>query len=77
MEKFSQFTEGLIFLCLFAVMVIVPCYLIFLIGRGMMDEMGRYPTQAPKIQFSALLRLSLVMMGAYVYLVLFFRFFAN
>ena len=77
MEKFNLYTEALIFISIFTVIILVPCYLVFLIGRQMMDETGQYPTRAPIIQAKAILKLLVVEAGAFFCLTAFFRVFTN
>ena len=77
MEKFTLWTEALIFVNVFAVIVLVPCYFVYLIGRDMMDETGRFPTQAAMIQAKALLKLILIEVAAFFSLTAFYRIFAN
>jgi len=77
MESFNLYTEALIFINVFAVIVLIPCYFVFLIGRHMMDDMGRFPTRAPAIQAKALLKLVVVEVAAFFFLTAFYRVFAN
>jgi hypothetical protein len=77
MEKFNLYSEALIFVSVFAVIVLIPCYFVFLIGRNMMEEMGRFPTRAAFIQAKALLTLMVVEVGAFLFLTSFYRIFAN
>lgn len=77
MEHFNLYTEALIFVSVFSVIVLVPCYFVFLIGRSMMDEIGRYPTRAVGIQARALFKLIMVEVAAFFFLTAFYRTFAN
>ena len=77
MEEFTLFTEALIFVSIFAVIVWVPCYFVLLIGRNMLDEVGRLPTRIPAIQAKALFKLIIVEVMAFFLLTAFYRVFAN
>ena len=50
MIEFDLWRESFIFALVYSVMIIVPCVLIALLGRSMIEKLGRYPTRTPVIQ---------------------------
>jgi len=50
MEPFNLWAESVIFMTVFSVIIIVPCILVALIGRDMIDQIGYFPTKTPIIQ---------------------------
>jgi hypothetical protein len=77
MEPFNLYTEALIFVSVFSVVILVPCYFVIMIGRDMMEKIGRFPTQTPAIQVSALLKLIVVEVIAFTLLTSLYRIFSS
>jgi len=77
MEKFTLYSEALIFISVFTVIVIVPCFFTTLIGKEMIDRIGRFPTKTSIIQVKALYRLVFIEIVAFSLLASFYRVFAN
>jgi len=77
MIKFDLWTESFIFFSIFAVLIIVPCLLVALIGRKMINRLGHYPTQSPIIQMSIFWKLIVIEIFTFIGLIGFFRFFID
>ena len=77
MEKFNLYGEAFIFISLFALFILVPCYFIITIGRSMMDEIGRFPTKTAFIQVTAVLQLLGIEVITFLSLIAFFNRFSG
>ena len=77
MEKFNLYTEALIFISVFSVIILLPCFFTALIGREMIDQIGRFPTKTSLIQVKALFKLVVIEIIAFSLLASFYRVFAN
>lgn len=77
MEPFNLFSEALIFIAVFSLVVMLPCYFVMLIGRDMIDQIGQFPTMAAKIQMKAFLKLAGVELVTFFLLIAFYRVFAH
>lgn len=77
MRKFDQWTEAFVFCAIFAGIIIIPCALIGLIGRNMINKLGRYPSKTPAIQMSVLFQLFVIEIIGFVGLIGFYNFFAE
>jgi hypothetical protein len=76
MVVFDYWWEALIFGSVFAFIVIIPCLLVVLIGRKMIEQLGQYPTKTPFIQMSIFVKLVLVEIFAFSLLLVFYHFFS-
>lgn len=72
---FKYWHEALIFVALFSVLVLVPCYFIAVFGSKMINEMGNFPTKAEEIQSKSLWKVVVVFIVAALLLSVFFHFF--
>lgn len=73
----TDWMYSLIFIGVFAVIVLVPCVIIALMGRKAINEMGRYPTRIPLIQSKMMMPLILVDMVTFALLVGFYNVFSG
>ena len=76
MVEFDLWAESLIFGLIYTVIVIVPCVIVAIIGRNMINRLGTYPSQTPAIQMSILIRLVLLEIITFSLLILFYHIFA-
>jgi len=77
MVIFDLWTESLIFTAIYAALVIVPCFLIAMIGRKMIERLGQYPSQAPAIQLSIFLKLVVIEIISFTCLIGFYHIFVS
>ena len=54
MTEFNLWIESAILVAVFALVVLVPCYFIAIFGRKLIEELSRYPSQAPSIHMKYL-----------------------
>ena len=77
MIEFNLWGESFIFAIVYAVLIIVPCILVVLLGRKMINQLGYFPTRTPIIQMSIFLKLVIVEVVTFVLLIGFYHFFAG
>jgi len=77
MVIFDLWTESLIFTVIYAALVFVPCFLITLIGKRMIDRLGQFPSQAPAIQLSIFLKLVVIEIISFTCLIGFYHIFVS
>lgn len=75
MLPFDLWGESFIFIIIFSVILLVPCILVALIGRKMIDKLGQYPTQTPVIQMSIFIKLVILEVIAFAALLGFYNIF--
>jgi len=73
MEKFNLYSEAFIFISLFAVLILVPCFFMIFVGRNMIDQIGRFPTKTALIQVKAVLKLLGIEVITFLMLIAFFN----
>ncbi|MCA9403666.1 MAG: hypothetical protein KC897_07785 [Candidatus Omnitrophica bacterium] len=73
----TDWLYSLIFIGVFAVIVLVPCIIIALMGRKAIKEMGRYPTRIPLIQSKMMMPLLMVDVVTFALLVGFYNVFSG
>ena len=76
MIEFDLWAESFIFGLVYTVIVVVPCVIVAIIGRNMINRLGTYPSQTPVIQMSILIRLVLLEIVTFALLLLFYHIFA-
>lgn len=72
---FKYWHEAFIFVIIFSVLVIVPCYFIATFGAKMINEMGNFPTRAEEIQSKSLWKVLVTFIVAALALSVFFHIF--
>jgi len=77
MVSFDLWFESFIFAAVYGVIVMVPCVMVGLIGKKMIDKLGRYPTKSPAIQMSIFLQLIVIEIIAFFCLIAFYHVFAG
>ena len=76
MVAFDLWKEAFIFAIVFAPIVIIPCILVAIMGRKMIDQLGLRPTQTPIIQMSIFWKLVMIEVVTFLFLIAFFQFFS-
>lgn len=77
MVAFDLWSESFIFIGFFAVIVIIPCVIVTLIGRGLINRLGQYPSKTPVIQLSIIIPLILTELFTFVLFIGFYQFFTS
>ena len=75
MVQFDYWIESLIFWIFYAIIIIVPCVIIALMGRKMIAQLGLYPSRTPSIQMSVCYKLIIVEVITFTLLIAFYHFF--
>ena len=60
MIPFNLWSESFIFAVIFTFIVLVPCVLVMLMGKKMIQQLGRYPSKTPAIQMSIFVQLVVI-----------------
>ena len=77
MVLFNLWGESFIFLSVYALIILIPCGLITIIGRRMISELGRYPSRSPSIHMSILFKLVIIEVATFASLLGFFKIFSK
>ncbi len=72
---FKYWYESIIFIIVFSVLVLVPCFFTVLFGCKMLNDLGNSPSKAGKIQLAAGWKIAIVIFFTAVGLMAFFNFF--
>lgn len=75
MTEFNQWGEIFYFSLFFAPIILVPCALVALIGRKVIDKIGLHPTKTPAIQMGMVWWLILIELVTFALLIAFYLFF--
>ena len=73
---FRDWFEGFIFVALFAIIVGLPCFFVTVLGSKTINDLGNFPTKAPKIQVGVLWKLVLVEAVSFLMFIVFFHIFS-
>ena len=76
MVEFDLWKEAFIFAIVFAPIIIIPCVLVALMGRKMIDQLGMRPTQTPIIQMSIFGKLVAIEVVTFICFYAFLQFFS-
>ena len=74
---FRYWTEGLIFICEFLVVLAVPCAGAALLGSKLINQLGMYPSKSAEFQMSIIWKLVVLMVVSFVLMVAFFRIYSD
>lgn len=77
MVLFDLWGESFIFAAIYSVIILLPCVIIALMGRKLIEKLGRYPSKAPPIQMSIFLPFMTVFVITSALLLGFFQFFTS
>ena len=61
---------------IFAVVVLVPCIIVGVIGTKMINRLGQMPSQSPAIHMSIIFQLVILEAVTFALLIVFYRFFS-
>lgn len=75
MVEFDLWSQAFIFAVVFIPIIMIPCILVCLIGRKMIDQLGMFPSQTPIIQMSIFGKLVLIEIVTFGLLLGFYQFF--
>jgi len=64
---------GLIFIVIFAVVIAIPCVGVAWLGKGMLDQLGKFPSRTPAIQINIVIKLLVLESVSWTLLLLFFK----
>ena len=70
---FRYWYEGIIFVFVFGVLVLVPCFLTMVIGSKMVNDLGNFPTKSARIQRDACWKALIVEIVSFFFLAVFFH----
>ncbi|MCA9399306.1 MAG: hypothetical protein KC618_06125 [Candidatus Omnitrophica bacterium] len=76
MVVFDLWAEAFIFSSVYAILIIIPCILVAIMGRKLIDKLGQYPTRAPLIHmeiFFKMIILEVLTFGSIIVFYLFFQ----
>jgi hypothetical protein len=77
MVEFDLWSQALIFALVFIPIIIIPCVLVCLVGRKMIEELGMRPSQTPIIQMSIFGKLVAIEVVTFALLIGFYQFFTS
>ena len=77
MVDFDLWIESAIFGSIYSVIIIIPCVLVALFGRKMIEKLGQFPTKTPVIQMSIFWKLLLIETFTFAALISFYFVFSN
>ncbi len=66
-------STGFILVAIFFVLIAIPCVGVAWLGTKMINQLGRYPSKTPAIQLSVVLKLTVLEIGSWTMLLLFFK----
>ncbi|MCA9400769.1 MAG: hypothetical protein KC713_04020 [Candidatus Omnitrophica bacterium] len=75
MQEFNLWIESFYFSLIYSVIIIIPCIIVGLLGKRMIDRLGTYPSRTPSIQLSVFIWLVVVEIVTFTALIGFYRFF--
>ena len=74
---FRYWTEGLIFITAFLVIIAVPCVGIAMMGTKLINNLGNFPTKSASFQMAMIWKLVALMFVSFSLLVAFFKIFVD
>ena len=77
MESVAGWGEVIVFVVIFYCIIGIPCFLIVVIGRDLIDKLGRFPSRTPAIQLSVAFKLIVLEIFTFGALIAFHNFFYN
>ncbi len=73
MVEFNLWKEAFIFATLYSFGIIVACFFVTKLGCKMIEQLGVYPSKTPIIQMSIFLKLVVLEILTFIYLIVFFQ----
>lgn len=77
MVDFDLWKESFIFALVYGGIIIIPCVLVALIGKKMIDRLGKHPSRTPVIQMSIFLPLVAIEIATFACLIGFYKIFSG
>ena len=77
MVEFNLWGESFIFASIYSVIIIIPCVLVALLGRKLIDQIAHFPTRAPVFHVSIFFKLVIIEAVTFTLLITFLHVFAN
>ncbi len=77
MLPFNLWGESFIFCSVYTILIAIPCVLVTIFGREMIEQLGRYPTKTPIIQMSIFWKLVVTEVVTFTLLITFFHVFSR
>ena len=74
---FRYWTEGLIFIAAFFVVIAIPCFGVAMMGTKLINDLGNFPSKSASFQMAMIWKLIGLMIVSFVFLVLFFHIFSD
>ncbi len=74
--QFQFWTEGIIFIGIFLIIILIPCLGVSIMGYRMIQKLGYQPSQTPVIQMSIFLKLIVLEIISFILLIGFYRIFS-
>ena len=75
--KFDLWYESFIFAAIFSVIILIPCVLIAMMGKSLINKLGRYPSNTPVLQMGVAIQFCVIVIFTFAALIGFYQFFAN
>lgn len=77
MVIFNLWTEAFIFSLVYSIIIIIPCIIIAVIGKKLIDQLGQNPSNAPLIQMGIVAKLIAVEVVTFFFLISFYFVFSR
>ena len=74
---FQYWTEGLIFLGLFTLIIAFPCIMVAILGTRLINYIGQYPSKCARRQMIACLQLFVIEVVSFAIMAVFYRIFSD
>ncbi len=75
--RFQYWTEGLIFIGLFLIIIGLPCLMVAILGTKLINHIGQYPSKSARLQMVVCVQLLLVEMLSFGILAIFYHIFSD
>ena len=73
---FAHWSEAIIVVLVFSVIIAIPCTAVAMIGTRMINDLGNFPTKSAQIQSSACWKVLLIEIVSFFLLSVFFHIFS-
>ena len=77
MVSFQLWGASLKFALTYSIIILVPCVCVALMGKKMINELGRYPSKTPAIQMSVVWKFVIVEVITFSLLIAFYNVFSG
>lgn len=74
---FQYWTEGFIFIGLFALVIALPCLMVAFLGTRLINHIGQYPSKSAKQQLIVCAQLFAVELVSFAILAVFYHIFSD